>query len=116
MRPLNEQDANESRRVWAHVSRALKQGDLEAASGYKFQLEETYRKLNQVSDQSKSKGVGGTATRTEKRVTNIRAFEPKLFRLARRVESNSSLCDFEYKHALQPHEQEQQQQQATSVQ
>ncbi|OQR75165.1 oxysterol-binding protein-related protein 11-like [Tropilaelaps mercedesae] len=104
VRPLVEQDANESRRVWTHVSRALKQGDLEAASGYKFQLEETYRKMNQ-SSQVRDKVSSGS--RHERHAENFRVLEPKLFRFTRRADSNSSLCDYEYKHALQQRKQEQ---------
>ncbi|XP_022646464.1 oxysterol-binding protein-related protein 11-like isoform X8 [Varroa destructor] len=114
VRPLAEQDANESRRVWAHVSRALQQGDFEAASGYKFQLEETYRKMNQGGDQNKDKVSGGS--RHDRHMASSRAFEPKLFRLVRRMESNSSLCDYEYKHALQQQQQPPIQQQQSSPQ
>lgn len=101
MRPLSEQDANESRRVWAHVSRALRQGDFEAASGYKFQLEETYRKMNQGGDQTKDNNKVSGGSRHDRHTAGCRVFEPKLFRLARRVDSNASLGDYEYKHALQ---------------
>ncbi|XP_023227198.1 oxysterol-binding protein-related protein 11-like [Centruroides sculpturatus] len=45
LRPLNEQDSSESRRIWYEVTKALKNNDIEMASSYKQQIEMKQREI-----------------------------------------------------------------------